>query len=613
MMTTSITDKPISSLEEDQLQSKKYAETLASFIQQSDTPLTVGLQGEWGTGKTSMMYMLREILDKQDVATSWVNTWEYSMFRGAHETTPAVLKGMLDKLKESCVEKGAWSVGDEASQKVQKICRFIGNLANQVVRNQVGIDVKDAAQVNANSEQLATEISFIKAQIKEVIDDLLKDSENKYNRVVFFVDDLDRIPPTDAVEVLEALKNMFDVPNCIYVLAIDYDVVVKGLEGKFGKKTEENEREFRSFFDKIIQVPFSMPTGTYDITQLLISKLANMGIEIPEDQKDYFTDVVKYTVGFNPRSLKRFMNSFSLLRSLRQISEDGVKESKSKYDDLVLFGLLGLQISYSKVFRLITTESRFWDWDSAFANKMKVSLDDVKEQIEDFDPDYKNKTDEVWEQIIYGFCNKPLDNGRPDPYLSARWENIVDLLNMLAAALMGKDFSQANDNNRSTFEESWNNGLSFASITNVDDDPSAKMSSEKKRVHVRFESVDEKIRVIEGAAENPANVTFWKLLVNKILEEGQGWSYNLMGSYITTKNSNGSLFFKLYNPTAKSLGITALVYHKKERKGSTKIPENSIRIESKSDTKTQFKIKISNEEEVKQALMLFEWASRNSN
>ena len=43
------------------------------------------------------------------------------------------------------------------------------------------------------------------------------------------------------------------MPNCVFVLAIDYDVVVKGLESKFGKKTEENEREFRSFFDKIIQ------------------------------------------------------------------------------------------------------------------------------------------------------------------------------------------------------------------------------------------------------------------------------------------------------------------------------------------------------------------------
>ena len=104
---------------------------------------------------------------------------------------------------------------------------------------------------------------------------------------------------------------MFDVPNCIYVLAIDYDVVVKGLEGKFGKKTEENEREFRSFFDKIIQVPFSMPTGTYDIKELLIDKLSTMGIEIPKEQEQAFSDVVKLTVGFNPRSLKRFMNSFS--------------------------------------------------------------------------------------------------------------------------------------------------------------------------------------------------------------------------------------------------------------------------------------------------------------
>ena len=37
------------------------------------------------------------------------------------------------------------------------------------------------------------------------------------------MDDLDRIPPGDAVEVLEALKNIFDIPNCIFILAIDYD------------------------------------------------------------------------------------------------------------------------------------------------------------------------------------------------------------------------------------------------------------------------------------------------------------------------------------------------------------------------------------------------------
>lgn len=44
----------------------------------------------------------------------------------------------------------------------------------------------------------------------------------------------------------------------MFVLAIDYDVVIKGLKPKFGELTDANEREFRSFFDKIIQLPFSM-------------------------------------------------------------------------------------------------------------------------------------------------------------------------------------------------------------------------------------------------------------------------------------------------------------------------------------------------------------------
>ena len=53
------------------------------------------------------------------------------------------------------------------------------------------------------------------------------------------------------------------------MLAIDYDVVVKGLEHKFGKQTAENEYEFRSFFDKIIQLPFKMPTGDYDLVDYI--------------------------------------------------------------------------------------------------------------------------------------------------------------------------------------------------------------------------------------------------------------------------------------------------------------------------------------------------------
>jgi len=278
---TSITDQPIRAVESDLLESEKYANALSSFIKESDTPLTIGMQGEWGTGKTSLMYMIREKLDSFSeenyaIATSWVNTWEYSMFKGVDQTTPAVLKGMLEKLKESCGDN--WTLTDDVENKIKKVGSFLGNVANQIVSSQTGVDVKDAAGISSDS--ILADIAEIKADIKDVISDLINDEKNPYKRVVFFIDDLDRINPVDAVEVLESLKNIFDINDCIFILAIDYDVVVKGLEEKFGKKTDENEREFRSFFDKIIQVPFSMPTGAYNIENFLDQKLKELGIKI---------------------------------------------------------------------------------------------------------------------------------------------------------------------------------------------------------------------------------------------------------------------------------------------------------------------------------------------
>ena len=57
---SSITDSPICKLEQDFLSVEKYAKSLSKFIIQSDTPITIGLQGEWGTGKTSLMSLLLE-------------------------------------------------------------------------------------------------------------------------------------------------------------------------------------------------------------------------------------------------------------------------------------------------------------------------------------------------------------------------------------------------------------------------------------------------------------------------------------------------------------------------------------------------------------------------
>jgi hypothetical protein len=477
-----ITDKPIENNSDDKLKMSRYGNVLSNFIKASDTPLTVGLQGEWGTGKTSMLYMLLEHFKSENIATSWVNTWEYSMFRSSGETTPAILKGMLTNLKLSCESEGKWTIEEKSKDSVKKVFKFLGNVANQVISNQTGVDIKDAASNNEASREQA-EIAEIKKEIALIITKLIEDTANEYQKVVFLVDDLDRIPPEQAVEVLESLKNLFDVPHCVFVLAIDYDVVVKGLESKFGKKTEENEREFRSFFDKIIQVPFSMPTGTYDMGNLLSEKLISLNIEIPEDLIDSYSNVVKYTIGYNPRSLKRYINSFSLLRSLRnsdfeEDASDFGDNAPDSEDDLILFAMIGVQISYPKIFRLITQMSDIYDWDKGFANKNNIDLEAVKTDIQKYGDN--DKLNEDWEQIIYGACQN-------DVYLKSKVFNILELFNYLRDKF---------ENRPDILDEKIVMALKFASITNVDDDVNIKGVVEKRGNKTVFSDIKTKIDTI---------------------------------------------------------------------------------------------------------------------
>ena len=514
-----ITDKPIENNSEDKLKMSRYGNVLSNFIRASDTPLTVGLQGEWGTGKTSMLYMLLEHFKSENIATSWVNTWEYSMFRSPGETTPAILKGMLTNLKLSCGEN--WTIEKKTEDGMKKVFSFFGNVANQVIVNQTGLDIKGAiVREEASREQ--AEIAEIKKEIAFIIAKLIEDTNNEYKKVVFLVDDLDRIPPEQAVEVLESLKNLFDVPNCVFVLAIDYDVVVKGLESKFGKKTEENEREFRSFFDKIIQVPFSMPTGTYDMGNLLSEKLVSLNIEIPEVLIDSYSNVVKYTIGYNPRSLKRYINSFSLLRSLRnsdfeEDASDFGDNAPDAEDDLILFAMIGVQISYPKIFRLITQMSDIYDWDKGFANKNNIDLEAVKTDIQKYGDN--DKLNEDWEQIIYGACQN-------DVYLKSKVFNILELFNYLRDKF---------ENRPDVLDEKIVMALKFASITNVDDDVNIKGVVEKRGNKTVFSDIKTKIDTIrKELIENGAKKDGIEIKLKTY--------QNLFDTCLTISNEMGSKF-----------------------------------------------------------------------
>ena len=69
-----------------------------------------------------------------------------------------------------------------------------------------------------------SDIAQLKEEIARLIEDALAHDASKQG-FTFYIDDLDRIDPPVAVEILELLKNIFDLERCVFILAIDYDVV----------------------------------------------------------------------------------------------------------------------------------------------------------------------------------------------------------------------------------------------------------------------------------------------------------------------------------------------------------------------------------------------------
>ncbi len=99
--TSSIIDRPRLQGEQDLFGIDKYQEALVAFLKQTDTPITIAIQGEWGSGKTSLMNILRCNLCEMENAVYfgiWLNTWQYSLMRSPEETLVQMITGLTREI-----------------------------------------------------------------------------------------------------------------------------------------------------------------------------------------------------------------------------------------------------------------------------------------------------------------------------------------------------------------------------------------------------------------------------------------------------------------------------------------------------------------------------------
>lgn len=423
-MKSSIIDVPRQAGQDDLFGIQVYQDALVKYVQLTDTPITIALQGEWGSGKTSLMNQLRYNLcdcDKALYLPVWLNTWQYSLMKTPNQAIMSILEGIINQIGMLNPSEHKWQ---ESRKKIGGLFKKIASVGTKVAAGVAGIEGEVVDEL-FSSEGEVSDILQLKTEIARLIDDALAHDSSRVG-FIFFIDDLDRIDPPMAVEILELLKNIFDLPHCVFILAIDYDVVIKGLKPKFGELTDKNEREFRSFFDKIIQLPFSMPVASYSIDSFLVDALRKIEFFTEEELNDSvvaetLSEIARLSVGSNPRSLKRLSNTLALISIINEMQPEKASLHTIQMKQLN-FSLVCMQIAYPYIYNQLTEEPDFKQWNDRIASRLKLRHLSAEEAeslnaVEEFDED--------WEKVLFRMCQK-------ETYLSNRAFSVSGLLNKIA-------------------------------------------------------------------------------------------------------------------------------------------------------------------------------------
>ncbi|MWK38879.1 AAA family ATPase [Actinomadura sp. J1-007] len=225
-----LTDNPLAFLHEDAYGFRPFVEQLdAAVAQARPLPLTVGVFGAWGTGKSSFLGMWSDLLAEQPRNRQVrFNPWKYDR---KVEVWAALLHTILGELKkeERLREKAGrlaraatWlslraGLGSAATLATAGIVRpeHVNELLDTFAQN----DADEYSQVNTFEDEFA-----------EAVEEFV----GPEGRLVVFVDDLDRCTPEAAMTVLESLKLFVGHARCVFVLALDVDVLAAVATNKFG-------------------------------------------------------------------------------------------------------------------------------------------------------------------------------------------------------------------------------------------------------------------------------------------------------------------------------------------------------------------------------------------
>ena len=434
------------------------------------------------------MMLIQEALGEK-VLPVWFNTWQFSQFNLGDRLPLLLVSRLIDSLGLKGIQT------DSIKSSLRTLGGVLFRVGLSAASTVTGLDVAGAAEeaMSSGEEDVTEAISTLKDRFQDCVKKALEEANKKTqnsdgpekDRVVFFVDDLDRLEPARAVELLEVLKLFLDCDKCVFLLAIDYSVVSQGIRQKYGESLGVDKG--RSFFDKIIQLPFKMPVAHYKIGNFIQAAMEQMHLSV-NDAAPYVS-LIQTSIGYNPRGMKRLLNAFLLLQ---RIHSD--EQLDQEHEKRLLFAVLCLQLSYEEVYNFVVRSSG--QLTPEFFNQLTQPAQILAElSDEDADDETEEETDPLFHAL---FQQWELDD-------SANVNRIADFMKSFRDALATTDGKLTQDDLKLL-----ENILNFSATTTAETDASPSRtfaSNGRTGKGIRYKTQHDKVatyyKISEPIISNP--------------------------------------------------------------------------------------------------------------
>jgi hypothetical protein len=229
-------DSPITHSDDDSFNLKSLAESLTNEINvwsDKEASFTIGLSGKWGSGKTSLLNLLKNELNnnKSNIVFDF-NAWQYET---EINLSAPFLKELHLRLKPYTLNAG----------------KSIDNYIHEVL------------QSNNSFFTSITKTFSNEKSVDELIGIIQHDIIASGKRFIVFIDDLDRLQFKEIMEILNIIRNVGNLPNTVFILAYDKDYIIKQLD-------KQNLDRSIEYFTKFIQL--EIPVGKI-LREKLLEKL----------------------------------------------------------------------------------------------------------------------------------------------------------------------------------------------------------------------------------------------------------------------------------------------------------------------------------------------------